>query len=1420
MGARLGVRSIDILIRELVDELARIIWDADIAKLLLLRAEFPRQHLPDFKTPLGFWTHVLHAAHDGTFRGGVQALVDEAVLQFPNNELLCHHQQLWRLKATREADDPPLDDDALRSSCAELLLHHPEGRASGIAQAIAPTTLLTCAHLVENAETVWLQPRGAASPRLEATVIRDAIDVGLDAALLDCPAWPSHGSVSPVCRELPTVGAPVKGLLPRLDDGTETTECAGVIEGVYFGLGNGRERVMVRGTPWEDRFSGALLYDSDTNLAWGLASTTTTRSKTLDGGVGLNVATTIHAILARFHSQLDAVVPEEPPGLERHRVLGERGWALLWRTGSLASKRAVHQHLPFFVKGDSPSPNDIARGEAYPRRAATEMATFFARAWEAPRWGIISGQRGDGKTTLALLVARRLHEQGTQILLHRGNGEPDLRSCAAELDAAPVLFLIERPRASVAWYQRLSDSLTDVHAVTRQAADVLLIDPPSDVLHPGTEYGQIVEDMEAARPTRLLKLGAEPTFAEIDPTSLYQHVRRVYTARAYACEQELASPFGILQQVSTSRALLRGLFGKLSEHAGIPAAPLRSRPPWLTPSLVGCITLVSSLGLTLPWSLARSLVSEIPEDLADGEWTSIGWHERGLRYGHSDQASRPAQDELVGLIERVLALALLVGDSEFTGALTLALLQDPECRERTQQLIIGQLTHAPRPAVAQMLWSTYLSCSNDTLRRAIVELGLASAPHAVEEARTIFARIVFADTWRMFREVTKREPGSRIGPEMREVLLCTREKLEELASGCSGNDVKALPIQVAAILHVVDVLSGNDTVDVGPERPGSRSARELDDYWGMVLQAFGFLIDERSAKPQLVHILEGASLPERGPGVHERLAHTLFKLYQRSRSEPERNDILDTTEHWAPSGARGSELRAVLARMFYMEHVAAVRTANGEAANRMFRRLDRLYVGEPEHMSIRFHFLGALVNAHYSAVQDGEREKAGYLVAHAQLLERPDDPSEVRSRLSVLAYNVHRSTVERERWSDANAWLMRLHRLKDREDADSRSQMLFRMALENLLISTNQPSPAAEPDPSRAAHHAALSTEERQHVERTVATTTEIHGWVALSGALRERRTDDERTKTELVTPADIQTTERITQLEKLPDFSLRKSDACLVVIYGAELGRKYDVQGRELTIGRSMTNDICVNHDSVSRMHASIVADDDGDVTIVDNESTNGTYVNGKRIGKVRLENHDHVKVGRSIFKVFIGYNVESSYQEEIYQLTTRDWLTQVFNKRYFTESLEVELAKARRYDRPLALMMLDIDGFKRCNEVFGYRAGDHVLRQLAELVRERVREDGVVARYGGEELAVILPKQDLHEATAKLGEPLREAIEQARFEFESQHLAITVSVGLAELAPDMAKADELTQKAWAHVRCAKHLGGNCVAITDQDAS
>ena len=91
---------------------------------------------------------------------------------------------------------------------------------------------------------------------------------------------------------------------------------------------------------------------------------------------------------------------------------------------------------------------------------------------------------------------------------------------------------------------------------------------------------------------------------------------------------------------------------------------------------------------------------------------------------------------------------------------------------------------------------------------------------------------------------------------------------------------------------------------------------------------------------------------------------------------------------------------------------------------------------------------------------------------------------------------------------------------------------------------------------------------------------------------------------------------------------------------------------------------------------------------------------------------------------------------------MTIMDGLTNVHNKRYLLETLERELPRAMRHQRPLSLCMFDLDHFKQVNDTYGHIAGDYVLKEVAGVVRSRLRPDDVIARYGGEEFAVLLAR------------------------------------------------------------------------------
>jgi len=243
----------------------------------------------------------------------------------------------------------------------------------------------------------------------------------------------------------------------------------------------------------------------------------------------------------------------------------------------------------------------------------------------------------------------------------------------------------------------------------------------------------------------------------------------------------------------------------------------------------------------------------------------------------------------------------------------------------------------------------------------------------------------------------------------------------------------------------------------------------------------------------------------------------------------------------------------------------------------------------------------------------------------------------------------------------------------------------------------------------------------------------------------------------------------------------------CLVVIYApgsTQLGKRFSLADGPVRIGRGEDNEVVLLSDSVSRRHAQIETRS-GQHHVVDNDSTNGTYVNDELVRERALCRGDQIKIGDTILKFLSGTDLESQYHETIYRMTIVDGLTGIHNKRYLVEQLDRELSRAARHGRPLTLMICDIDHFKRVNDEFGHLAGDHVLKEVAQLAKSRIRPDDLIARYGGEELAIVLPETDLP-GGVRIAEDLRKMISAHAFVFEDQNIHVTISCGVAQLDPN----------------------------------
>lgn len=276
---------------------------------------------------------------------------------------------------------------------------------------------------------------------------------------------------------------------------------------------------------------------------------------------------------------------------------------------------------------------------------------------------------------------------------------------------------------------------------------------------------------------------------------------------------------------------------------------------------------------------------------------------------------------------------------------------------------------------------------------------------------------------------------------------------------------------------------------------------------------------------------------------------------------------------------------------------------------------------------------------------------------------------------------------------------------------------------------------------------------------------------------------------------------------------SLRQAagtQACLVVISGPKLGQRVALTDASLTVGRGSACALVLDADSVSRQHARIDAAD-GSHWLVDQNSTNGTYLNDVRVQRNVLRDGDRVGIGKVMLKYLASGNIEAAYHEELERLVSHDGLTGVHNKKHFEEAFALLSQRTRADAHPLSVIVFDLDHFKRVNDTWGHPAGDAILRQVAEVVQREVGTERLLARTGGEEFA-IAAATDLTSARA-LADQVRRAVETSRCMVEARHIPVTVSLGVAERRVGEDEGPEaLYARADQALYAAKRAGRNCV--------
>jgi len=260
-----------------------------------------------------------------------------------------------------------------------------------------------------------------------------------------------------------------------------------------------------------------------------------------------------------------------------------------------------------------------------------------------------------------------------------------------------------------------------------------------------------------------------------------------------------------------------------------------------------------------------------------------------------------------------------------------------------------------------------------------------------------------------------------------------------------------------------------------------------------------------------------------------------------------------------------------------------------------------------------------------------------------------------------------------------------------------------------------------------------------------------------------------------------------------------------LIQISGRETGQMYNLSGKTIRIGRDATCQILLDDPHVSRVHAEIVWRNGTEIMIKDMGSTNGIFVNGKKVAEQPLLDGDKILIGtRLYFKFCYQDAVDQNYQQNLFRAANIDGLTQLYNKKYFIDVLSKEFSFSKRNEQPLSLMMMDIDHFKKVNDTYGHMAGDLVLKSVGQYLHKHLRLENIAARYGGEEFAVILRNVNADMAMI-IGERLRKSIENEKMSYRGKMISVTVSIGIAtvdgnnfETIEDLIRsADELLYEA-----------------------
>jgi diguanylate cyclase (GGDEF)-like protein len=273
---------------------------------------------------------------------------------------------------------------------------------------------------------------------------------------------------------------------------------------------------------------------------------------------------------------------------------------------------------------------------------------------------------------------------------------------------------------------------------------------------------------------------------------------------------------------------------------------------------------------------------------------------------------------------------------------------------------------------------------------------------------------------------------------------------------------------------------------------------------------------------------------------------------------------------------------------------------------------------------------------------------------------------------------------------------------------------------------------------------------------------------------------------------------------------------ASLLVVAGSEADLGMHVLlDRPVHIGRDPGIEMRLEDVGISRRHARIFRDEKRARYLVEDlGSTNGTRLNGVRLSRPHpLAEGDKISVGSTVIRFAYTDEVDVGFHEKLQRIVGLDDLTGLEAKRSFDAAYRIAVRSAVDTGRPLAVLMMDMDGLKPINDTYGHHMGAYAIREVGRLIAQAMGDIGRSCRFGGDEFMAYLPTTG-REVACEIAEAIRLRVAEHRFEHEGIVVSPTLSIGVAVLPQDATAADDLTRRADEALYRAKAQGKNRVSV------